>query len=232
MFRIFEASESRSALLRAIEDPTKVAQSEDIQDLISRSEFMRDRQRYSSTFEWFIGEMLIRKFMAFSSSFGVKVGDVMRNSDEGTAGDYDVLSVLGDMSLLYIECKTGQRKLDSILNTIERSSALHTAACVFILGEGVSHPHLLKQLKGQRHPRFGRNGRLARIAIRGIPESEVFEWYDCFFVPAKAGGGDLEQRLRTVMRVLAAYRSTVFEEIRPEVQDYRVMGYEYSDISL
>ncbi len=41
--------------------------------LVRKPEFRRDRQLYSTTFEWFVAELLIRKFMAFSSSFGVSV---------------------------------------------------------------------------------------------------------------------------------------------------------------
>ncbi len=97
MFQIFESPPMRSDLFRAISDPTHVPSCGIVNDLVCKSEFRRDRQRYSSTFEWFVGELLIRRFMAFSSSFGVSVAGICRNSDGGTSGDYDVLSVLGNL---------------------------------------------------------------------------------------------------------------------------------------
>lgn len=228
IFAIFENPQSKSDVLRAVSDPYHVPIFENVRSLAAMPEFRKDRQRYSSTFEWFIGELLIRKFQAFSSSFGVSVADITRGSDGGTSGDYDVLSVLGDMSLLYLECKTGRCHQSSILNSIERSIALHSIACVILLDSGVSKAMLVQQLRGQRHPRFGTTPRLATITIKGLPESTIYEWSGCFFLSNDAAAS-VENRLRTVMRILAAYRSSIFEEIRPEVHEYGLMGYDYTE---
>jgi hypothetical protein len=227
MFSVFENSQTRADLLMTVSDTAHVPASAAVRDLASRGEFCRDRQRYSSTFEWFVGELLIRKFQAFSSSFGVTVNNVIRNSDGGAAGDFDVLSVLGDMSLLYLECKTGKCHLSSILRTIERGIALHSVASVILLDAGLQKATLLQQLRGQSHPRFGNAARLATIQTRGLEDSQIFEWCDCFFVSPTSANGDVENQLRTVMRILAAYRSSIFEEIRPRPQEYGVMGYDY-----
>lgn|GEM_PF-6173131 len=230
-FEVFQNVQMRSDLLRATLEPNYVSQFELVRSLTDRPEFLKDRQRFSTTFEWFVGELLARKFGAFSSSFGVTVGDVIRGSDGGVSGDYDVLSVLGDMNLLYLECKTGKCHRSSILNSIERSIALHSIACVILLEGGISKTLLLQQLHGQCHPRFGMVPRLGRIATRGVPESDIYEWSGCFFI---SGGtsGNIEIRLRTVMRILAAYRSSVFEEIRPRPEEYGLLGYEYSENAL
>lgn len=232
LYQLFESPQMRSELLRYIEAPDHVPNSDHVKALIARSEFRSDRQRYSTTFEWYVGELLIRKFMAFSSSFGVSVNNVYRNSDGGASGDYDVLSVLGDMNLLYVECKTGKCSLSSIRNTVERSIALHSVACVILLEAGITKAKLVQQLRSQIHPRLGKVATLATITTRGLPESEIFEWCDCFFMSANDAGGNVENRLRTVMRILAAYRSAIFEEIRPQPHEYRVMGYDYSEDSL
>ncbi len=232
IFQIFENSNMRSDLLHTVLDQNYIATNGPVRELLSAPEFRRDRQRYSTTFEWFVGELLIRKFMAFSSSFGISVSSVFRNSDGGTSGDYDVLSVLGDMNLLYVECKTGKCHLSSILNTIQRSIALHTVASVILLDAGISKAGLLQQLRGQSHPRFGKGTRLVTIATRGLPESEIFEWGDCFFISASDAGGDVENRLRTVMRILAAYRSSILQELRPHPHEYSAMGYDYSEDAL
>jgi hypothetical protein len=220
MFDIFSHEAKRTDLLRAVENAAYVPGTPEVKALVGQAEFKRDRQRYSTTFEWFVGELLVRRFMAFSSSFGVTVRDVVRNSDGGTSGDYDVLSVLGDMNLLYIECKTGKCRQSSILNSIERSIALHSIACIMFLGAGLSLAPLRQQLFGVKHPRFKHSGALARISIKNVTSSEIFQWFDCYFVGASETGGEVENKLRTVMRILAAHRSSVFEDIKPNPEEY------------
>jgi hypothetical protein len=231
IFAIFENPQSKSDLLLAVLEPSHIPAFDNVRSLITMPEFRRDRQRFSSTFEWFIGELLIRRFQAFSSSFGVSVADITRGSDCGTSGDYDVLSVLGDMSLLYLECKTGRCHRSSILNSIERSISLHSVACVILLDTAVSKALLLQQLRGQRHPRFGTTPRLATIGIKGLADSTIYEWSGCFFLSNDATTS-IENRLRTVMRILAAYRSSIFEEIRPNANEYGLMGYDYAEDAL
>jgi hypothetical protein len=228
VFGIFNDPQKKADLVRTVLEPGYSPLSDGVRALTAMKELRRDRQRFSSTFEWFIGELLIRRFQSFSSSFGVIVADVTRGSDGETIGDYDVLSVLGDMGLLYIECKTGKCHQTSILNSIERSITLHSVACVIVLESGVSKAMLLQQLRGQRHPRFGTAPRLATIGIRGLPDSTIYEWSGCFFLFNDATTG-IESRLRTVMRILAAYRSSIFEEIRPQSNEYSLMGYDYSE---
>jgi hypothetical protein len=227
MFEVFSDTDSRNDLLQTIERPGYQPQTKQVAALASEAGFTKDRQRYSTTFEWFVGELLIRQFLAFSSSFGVTVHDVVRNSDQGTAGDYDVLSVLGDMNVLYLECKTGKCHQDSILNSVERSIGLHCVACVMFLGAGLSVVSLKQQLSSAKHPRFRHSGRFARISIKGVPESEIFRWFDCYFVAAGEISGNVEPRLRTVMRILAGERSSLSEDIKPNPEEYWTMGYEY-----
>lgn len=229
MFEIFDDQARRADLLSAVEDAAYKPGTPEVDRLVALKEFRRDRQRYSTTFEWFVGELLVRRFMAYSSSFGVTVRDVIRNSDGGTSGDYDVLSVLGDLNLLYLECKTGKCHRTSILNSIERSIALHSAACIMFLGAGLSVAQLKQQLSGVKHPRFKHPGVLAKIAIKSVPQSEVFQWFDCYFVAAGEKDGEVENKVRTVMRILAAYRSAVLEGIKPNVDEYPVMGYDYAE---
>lgn len=102
---------------------------------------------------------------------------------------------------------------------------------MILLEGGVSQALLVQQLRGQTHPRFGMVPGLGRIATRGVPESDIYEWSGCFFISGDTSG-NIEIRLRTVMRILAAYRSSVFEAIRPRPEEYRLLGYEYSENAL
>jgi hypothetical protein len=97
------------------------------------------------------------------------------------------------------------------------------------LGAGLSVSQLRQQLSGVKHPRFRHSGRLARISTRGVPDSEIFQWFDGYFIGAGEVSGEVENKLRTVMRILAANRSSVFEDIKPNPEDYSVMGYDYSE---
>jgi hypothetical protein len=232
LFEVFENHSYREDLLHTVEQAGYQPRTAEVVKLASRAEFRKERQRYSSTFEWFVGELLIRRFMAFSSSFGVTVKGLIRNSDGGTSGDYDVLSVLGDMNLLYLECKTGKCRQHSILNSLERSIGLHSVACVMFLGAGLSVSQLRQQLSGVSHPRFGHSGRLARISTRGVPDSDIFQWLDVYFIGAGEVSGEVENKLRTALRILAANRSSVFENIKPDPNEYSVMGYDYTDVLL
>lgn len=203
---------------------------DDLPALILHPNFKRDRDKFSRTFQWYVGALLIKHFMAFSSSFDVKVKNIVRNTDNGTSGDYDVLSILGDMSLLHLECKTGKCKQNSIKNAFERSLALHSIATIFFLEKGTNRNSLKQQLKDLRHPKFGKLGKLLRIQIKNLSESEVYKWFDCYFVPANEETGKVEEKLRTVMRVIAANRSALFESYQLSIEEYNTVGYECSEI--
>jgi hypothetical protein len=97
------------------------------------------------------------------------------------------------------------------------------------LGAGLSVQQLQQQLTGVKHPRFRHSGRLARISTRGVPDSEIFQWFDAYFIGAGEESGEVESKLRTAMRILAANRSSVFEDIKPNPDEYSVMGYDYSE---
>ena len=174
--------------------------------------------------------MLVRKFRAFSASFGVNIKNIVRNADDETAGDYDALSILGDMNLLYIGCKTGKCTQKSIRNTIERSMALHSLAAVILMGAGINLDSLKQQLRGLEHPLY-RGLPLRKFTIKGNADSEIYNWFDCFFVPADETVGALEDKLRVVLRLLAADR-TVIGCMSHDTDQYPKIGYQCEEIAL
>ena len=151
LFDVFRKPATRKELLGWVESSATPSSAE-VKALITLPGFLSDRQRYSTTFEWFVGELMIQEFMAFSSSFGVTVQGIVRNSDAETAGDFDVLSVLGDMNLLYLECKTGKCRRQSILNSVERSLALHSVGCVVLVDSAVAFSDVRQQLRSVPRP--------------------------------------------------------------------------------
>ncbi len=152
MFEVFDDITLRNDLLNVIENPSSVPHYPKVSELLILPNFQKDRNKFSKTFEWYVGELLVRRFQAFSSAFGVDVQNIVRNKDNGTAGDFDVLTILGDTNLLYIECKTGDCKQKSIKNTVERGLALHSLATVIFMGKGTEERKLKQQLNGLSHP--------------------------------------------------------------------------------
>jgi len=231
MFEAFDNVILRNELLTAIENPSFSSSHPEVSNLLALSTFQRDRNKFSTTFEWYVGELLVRKFQAFSSSFGVNVQDIVRNTDNGTAGDFDVLTVLGDMNLLYLECKTGKCSQKSINNTIERSLALHSLASVIFMGTGTDENALRQQLRGLNHPLHSGRTSFVKFNIKNIPDSVVYEWHNCYFVPANETSGTVEIKLRAVLRLLAAHRTTILSVMRPDASEYNSVGYDYSEIN-
>jgi hypothetical protein len=230
-FELFYDPNSRRELLQFVSGTRADPDSARVKAFVELEGFTKNRQRFSTTFEWFVGELLVKKFLSFSSSFNVHVKDVTTPYG-GNIGDYDVLSVLGDMSLLYLECKTGSCTSEHIVKAVQRSISLHCVACVIFLG-GDKYQDVVALLKGVEHPRFHSPGRLAYIERPGVSGSDVYAWFDCYLLPSIGEeSGNVEEKLRTVVRVIAAHRSSVFESQKPNPNEYRSMGYSYIEFPL
>lgn len=68
VFRIFDDRQKRKSLLDCIEGKCTFDVDPDLQNMSSYPNFTSTRQAFSHTFEWYVGELLIRRFGAFSSS--------------------------------------------------------------------------------------------------------------------------------------------------------------------
>ena len=126
VFKTFHDSNRREELNRYIPKPPKESYnptSQLVKNLTSVSNFKREGTAFGHTFEWYVSELIKWKFQAFDAKYGVKV----KNIREGN-GDYDVLAVLGNLSLLYIECKTGGFDASAIEKVIRRSRDIHCTA--------------------------------------------------------------------------------------------------------
>ena len=173
VFEVFDNRSKRAELLAFVNDQSVLVADNDVKKLINISGFNTTREAFSHTFEWYAGELLIRRFGAFSSSYSVNVADVMRNSDGETSGDYDVLSVLGTMDVLYLECKSGKFKGKKILNMVERARSLHVSASVMFV-ESLSETSLKDQIGSIHYPGLPASPALCKAQIKGIPESEIY----------------------------------------------------------
>ncbi len=87
------------------------------------------RSLYSSTFEWYVAELLYREFSFFASAFGLKIA----NSPEG--GDFDVIGAT-HTGLIAIECKSGKpRGIDEnqIIQFVRRHHFLRADYSIFYI---------------------------------------------------------------------------------------------------
>jgi hypothetical protein len=228
IYKIFDEIVLRNALLISVSDK-KISQQtpEIVKGLCTKQNFKFDRQAFSTTFEWYVGELMRRRFQAFSSSFGVTIQDVCRNLDDETAGDYDVLSILGNTEILYIECKTGEHPTrQKILNVIERSLSLHCIASVILLGTSININQLKQQLDGQIYPTLEGSLEILKLQIKDVSNSAVYQWHDCYFVEANEHGGQIEARLKTVLRLVAARQVESYRGFGFDADHYRRIGYQ------
>ena len=159
IYAVFRDPIHRAGLCSLIEGRTTVPSSPEIALVTALNDYVGDRNRFSSTFEWFVGELMIREFGALSASYGVEVKDLYRQKDGQAIGyDFDALCVLADVNLLFFECKTGALKPKSLENTLSRAMALHCTGAVVFLGAGITQSYLEGVLKAVTHPPWEAEG--------------------------------------------------------------------------
>lgn len=219
VFCVFDNPNLRNELRAVIKGSLADEPCEAVRKLTSHESFKGDDKRFCTTFEWYIGELLVRRFGAFSSSFSVEVADVFRNSDGGTAGDYDVLAVLRDLSLLYIECKTGGVKVEAVRKTLERGLALHTGATVLLTSKELTNNQIIHLSRGVDQPLP-----IYRISVKSSNAPPVYRCGDLHFITASIANGDVMLGIRTLLRVINAHRH--IDTCEFDVDGYRSLGYD------
>lgn len=221
LFEAFNTKASRSEILQKIMDFDFTASNLASLAIINHPKFICDRNSYSTTFEWYIGELLERRFSAFSSSYGIKIGDISRNSISGVTGDYDSIVVLRDINIVYFECKTGSFNRDKIERCLDRSLALHCEFCIMLIQEAINIRSLKACINGIINPLIKRL-ELFELEIKGKSSSKVIGWNTCFFVTAD---GDIEDQIRTIMRTNAAKKIDHSNSYGLAPKEYAAWGY-------
>jgi len=172
---------------------------------------------------------MVRRFSSFSSSFSVEVKDVYRNSIvSANSGDFDALVVSRDINLIYFECKTGKFNRDKIFKCVERALSLHCELSIMFIQEPINITSLKDCVRGLTHP-LVISSSLQEISIKGNFASKVYEWNNCFFVSTS---GNIEEQIRTIMRINAAKKADILYEIGLDDAAFDKMGYVQSTIHL
>lgn len=202
------------------------SKSEDIIKLLNHPKYVNEYKRFDNTFEWFVGELMIRKFAAFSASFGVTVRDIKRNSTGTESGDFDSLVVLRDTNLAYFECKAGGFDNDSILKCYERMLSLNCQYSILFCVENINEEKLLWDTQKVQIPLVNQHS-LNRIHIKGKEKDVIYDLNNCYIVDMT---GDIENKIRTVLRINAAKINSTHHIMSPDNETFGMLGYEVATI--
>lgn len=224
VFSIFDNIHLRSELRSVIKGSLADKPCESVYKLINHESFKGNDKRFCTTFEWYIGELLVRRFGAFSSSFSVEVADVFRNNNDSAVGDYDVLAVLRDLSLLYIECKTGGVSVEAVRKTLDRGLALHTGATVLLTSKEISDDQVVRLIRG-----VDQRWTIYRISVNSGNAPPVYRCGDLYFIKADIASSDIVFSVRTLLRVINAHRHINTCEF--DIDGYRLLGYVAQQLS-
>lgn len=221
VYDCFNNTVTRKELLEFIEkniSPTSTL----VNTLISNSDFFKDRQAYSSTFEWYVGQLMVSEFSAMSSSFGVTVSNLDRpSSPEDTTGDFDVLTILRNLGVACFECKTGSYKRSKILKCVERAVALHCDFVIVFVDAEINENGLKQKLANVRYPATLYN-ELSVMKSNSIGV-KVYRWNDCYFIDSTA---DITRQINTVLRINKAKKITRHYQMDADIDEYTKLGYE------
>lgn len=227
VYNVFLDKKSRKELkffLDKQEQPTL----DEVIKLVNHDKFIRESQRFANTFEWFVGELMINNFAAFSFSFGVSIKHIQRNSTGNDAGDFDTLVVLRDTNIACFECKTGGFDGDAILKCYERMLALNCQYTILFCVKDINEKQLENDSKRIKIP-IGLCHSLNKIAIKGNEEDSIYAINNCYILDMS---GNIENKIRTVLRVNFAKINSLHNTTFPSDGIYNMMGYDFKEISM
>lgn len=204
----------------------KAIQSEPLIKLTNHPTFVNEYKRFDNTFEWFAGELMIEKFAALSAAFGVTVKNVIRNSTGNEAGDYDSLVVLRDTKIAYFECKAGSYDNISIIKCYERMLALNCEYSVLFCIEAIDETKLIWDTSKVRIPVSSGHG-LSKINVKGNLQDIIYDLHNCYIVDTT---GNVENKLRTVLRINSAKINRLHFGIGLGIETYGQLGYDMTSI--
>ncbi len=185
--------------------------------------FQNTIQHFSTTFEWYIGELMVRKFSAMGSEFGVTVSGLNRLSEsEGNIGDFDVITVLRDLGIAFFECKTGKFNQKKILMAIERSIALHCEFVIICVDSIVKSKNLFQQLSNCPYPLMNGPDSLIEVKIPGS-DIKIYKWEDCYFI---SGEADIEKQISIALQLNSAKKTLLKQSMKPATLSYSSLGFE------
>lgn len=220
LFNIFNDFKLRTELKNFLYKKIDVT-SKEVKEVVNHSKFKREYQKFDNTFEWFAGELMINRFAAFSASFGIKVKDIMRNSTATEAGDYDALVVLRDTNLAYFECKAGSFDDASIMKCYERMLSLNCEYSILFCVENIDEAKIVWDTSKVKIPVVNGHS-LNKINIKGRDQDAIYDLHNCYIIDMS---GNIENKIRTALRINAAKINQLHYGIGLDDETYGQLGY-------
>lgn len=152
------------------------------------------RSFYATTFEWYISELMMRKFGARASGFGICLKDA--NPDD----EFDSISVIDD-GLVFVECKTGKESLLSgVEKFVRRDAELSAAYSLYIFDRDWTFDKVHDDLPDIKMSETHNSGMLSlqRIWYQGLSFYSV-QSQERWFLAASAFS-NLEDCIRHMLR--------------------------------
>ena len=203
LFRIFGDENSRKELFYKITDPYFNLSKTDVKSLTEEIGFLSEIKRYLTTFEWYIGELMIKHFGAFSASYGVNLKNI--KSSENTY--YDILIVLRSVNLMYFKCKVEEFSNDEVIKCIKEGLDLYSEQTVMFIDDSVKEARIATALRGINHP-FNEKAELKKIWTSESPEDVIYEWGNFYMI---SDSGNIKEKIRIIMRINAAKKVNMLD---------------------
>lgn len=226
LYQIFLQPKDRKELKNYLYEDIKV-HSQNLQELVAHPKFVKGYMNFNNTFEWFVGELMIKCFSAFSCSFGVKVKNIIRNSTGTEAGDFDSLVVLRDLNLAYFECKAGTFDAASIMKSYERMQALNCKFSILFCVEPINEYKLICESKDIKIPTVNLH-ELNKVHIKGKDQEFIYELNNCFIIDMK---GNIQGKISTALRINSAKINSLHCSMGPSNNDFESLGYIFNTLS-
>lgn len=221
IFKVFNDYRLRTELKNFLYWQNEVTSFE-VKEIVAHPKFVKEYQRFDNTFEWFAGELMIKRFAAFSASFGVTIRDIMRNTTTTSAGDYDSLVVLRNTNLAYFECKAGGFDNLAIMKCYERMLSLNCEYSILICVENIDEKKIIWDCSKVKVPVT--NGHdLNKIYIKGRELDIIYDLHNCYIIDLSR---NIENKIRTILRVNAAKINQLHYSIGVSKDTFNKLGYE------
>lgn len=225
LYHIYYNSKLRIELKKVLYEKAE-AKSAEIIELLKHPKFINKYSRFDNTFEWFAGELMIRKFSAFSASYSINVKDIIRNSTNTDSGDFDSLVVLRNTNLAYFECKAGSFDHSSILKCYERMLSLNCEYSILFCVEKIDDEKIIWNTKDVKIPVVNGHN-LNKINIKGRNQDLIYDLNNCYILDMT---GDIENKIRTVLRINSAKINSLHSSITPDNETLEMLGYKVETI--